>query len=501
MNQASSPNALLLLGNQLFPHNQLPPLNSLKVFMAEDYGLCTHYHYHKHKLILFLAAMRSYADALSAAGSHVTYHRLTADEADRPYEEKLRSFLKENNIAVLTAFEVEDKFFESRLTKICSSLKIDLNVLTNPMFLVSRGGFSEYLASTTKPFMKTFYEQLRKSRDILMTDDGKPVGGKFSFDADNRKKLPKKLEPPTIQGLEHHSHVADVAKLVEERFSAHPGSSDSFWLPTTREQSLEWLENFLKQRFHHFGAYEDSITSRSDIVYHSVLSPLLNLGLITPAEVIERATLFAEKNDVPLNSLEGFVRQIIGWREFIRGIYQHYSERQDTENFFEHTAQLKPCWYDGTTGIPPLDDAIKKAVRLGYNHHIERLMIISNIMLMCAVDPREVYRWFMEMYVDSSDWVMGPNVYGMGQFSDGGIFATKPYICGSNYLLKMSDYKKGTWCDAVDGLYWQFIDTHRSFFKKNFRMGAIISNLDRMSTEKKDRIYSAADEFRDKVTT
>ncbi|MEM9485863.1 MAG: cryptochrome/photolyase family protein [Cyanobacteria bacterium P01_F01_bin.116] len=500
MTDAILPQALLILGNQLFPHSHLPVLDSLPVFMAEDHSLCTHYRYHKHKLILFLAAMRSYGDALTAAGAQVTYHRLTAESVTQTYEQNLESFLSTQKIATLTTFEIEDKFFESRLSALCSSLNVKLDILPSPMFLVSRDEFSQYLASSKKPFMKTFYEQLRKSRDILMTEEGTPVGGKFSFDADNRKKLPKKLEPPSTEILDHPIHVADVADLVDTLFAAHPGDSASFWLPTTREQSLAWLEQFLEQRFQNFGAYEDAITSRSDIVYHSVLSPLLNMGLVTPAEVIERATVFAEKNEIPLNSLEGFVRQIIGWREFIRGIYQNYSERQDTENFFEHHRKLKPCWYDASTGIPPLDDAIQKAVRLGYSHHIERLMIIGNIMLMCTVDPREVHRWFMEMYVDSSDWVMGPNVYGMGQFSDGGIFATKPYICGSNYLLKMSDYKKGPWCDAIDGLYWQFIDTHRPFFKKNYRMSAIIGNLDRMDAERKTRIYSAADEFRERVT-
>ena len=500
MTDALFPQALLILGNQLFPHQHLPTLASLPVFMAEDHGLCTHYRYHKHKLLLFLAAMRSYADALSTAGAQLTYHRLTAETASQTYEQKLESFLATHNIATLTMFEVEDKFFESRLSTLCSSLNVKLNILPSPMFLVSREEFSQYLASCKKPFMKTFYEQLRKSRDILMADDGTPVGGKFSFDAENRQKLPKKLEPPSPQILRHPAHVADVAKLVDSLFANHPGDSALFWLPTTREQSLSWLEQFLKQRFHHFGAYEDAITSRSDIVYHSVLSPILNLGLVTPLEVIERATVFAKKHDIPLNSLEGFVRQIIGWREFIRGIYQNYSARQDTENFFGHHRQLRSCWYNASTGIPPLDDAIQKAVRLGYNHHIERLMLIGNIMLLCAVDPREVHGWFMEMYVDSSDWVMGPNVYGMGQFSDGGIFATKPYICGSNYLLKMSDYQKGPWCDAIDGLYWQFIDTHRQFFQKNYRMSAIIGNLDRMSAEKKTRIYSAADEFRERVT-
>ncbi|MEL6439463.1 MAG: cryptochrome/photolyase family protein [Cyanobacteria bacterium J06621_8] len=495
-----SPQALLILGNQLFPHQYLPDLDSLTVFMAEDHGLCTHYRYHKHKLILFLAAMRSYGDELLDAGAKLTYHRLTAKTVNQTYEQKLKSFLTEHSIAILTTFEVEDKFFESRLNKLCSSIKVELKILPSPMFLVDREEFSQYLASSKKPFMKTFYEGLRKSRDILMTDDSSPVGGKFSFDAENRKKLPKKQEPPATQELEHSPHVAEVGELVDELFADHPGDRTSFWLPTTRSQSLAWLEHFLEERFADFGAYEDAITSRSDIVYHSALSPLLNLGLITPREVIERAMVFAEQQDIPLNSLEGFVRQIIGWREFIRGIYQHYSDRQETENFFEHNRKLKSCWYDGSTGVPPLDDAIQKAVRLGYNHHIERLMIISNIMLMCAVDPREVHRWFMEMYVDSSDWVMGPNVYGMGQFSDGGIFATKPYICGSNYIIKMSDYKKGEWCDAIDGLYWQFIDVHRPFFKQNYRMGAIIGNLDRMNAERKTRIYSAAEEFRARVT-
>ncbi|MEM6835462.1 MAG: cryptochrome/photolyase family protein [Cyanobacteria bacterium P01_C01_bin.120] len=500
MTDAASPQALLLLGNQLFPKSCLPTLTSLPVFMAEDYSLCTHYRYHKHKLILFLAAMRSYADALAAAGAQVTYHRLTEATVDQTYEQKLEVFLTEHQVGTLTAFEVEDKFFESRLTDLCAALDVELELLPSPMFFVSREEFSDYLAASKKPFMKTFYEQLRKSRDILMTEDGSPVGGKYSLDAANRKKLPKQLEPPKLEALNHPAHVSDVAELVDALFADHPGDSAAFWLPTTREQSLAWLERFLKQRFQHFGTYEDAITSRSDIVYHSVLSPMLNMGLVTPTEVIDHAMAFAENHNIPLNSLEGFVRQIIGWREFMRGIYRHYSDRQETENFFDHQRQLKPCWYDASTGIPPLDDAIQKAVRLGYNHHIERLMIVGNIMLMCAVHPRAVHRWFMEMYVDSSDWVMGPNVYGMGQFSDGGIFATKPYICGSNYLLKMSDYKKGPWCDAIDGLYWQFIDAHRPFFKQNYRMSAIISNLDRMSAEKKTRIYGAADEFRARVT-
>ena len=174
--------------------------------------------------------------------------------------------------------------------------------------------------------------------------------------------------------------------------------------------------------------------------------------------------------NIPMNSLEGYVRQVIGWREFIRGIYHNFDEVQSKSNFWNHKRKLNENWYTGNTGIPPLDDAIKKANRFGYCHHIERLMIISNIMLLSQIHPQEVFKWFMEMFVDSSDWVMGPNVYGMAQFSDGGIFATKPYICGSNYLLKMSNYKKGDWCNEVDGLYWGFINNNRDFFAKNPRM-------------------------------
>tara|TARA_Y100001970_G_C14089168_1_gene779025 strand:- start:495 stop:1175 length:681 start_codon:yes stop_codon:yes gene_type:complete len=221
----------------------------------------------------------------------------------------------------------------------------------------------------------------------------------------------------------------------------------------------------------------------------------MNIGLITPGEIINKVLKAHQKYNYPLNSLEGFIRQIIGWREFIRGIYHNYDKEENSSNFWGHKRKLKKCWYDGSTGILPVDDAIKKTLRLGYNHHIERLMVLSNFMLLCEIDPRDVYRWFMEMYVDSSEWVMGPNVYGMGQFSDGGIFATKPYISGSNYILKMSDYKKGEWCKFWDGLYWNFIYKKRNFYKKNARMGFMVSTLEKMDNSKRKNHFENAKEF------
>lgn len=266
-------------------------------------------------------------------------------------------------------------------------------------------------------------------------------------------------------------------------------------------RALIWLQDFLNKRFENFGPYEDAIPKDSDFVFHSVLTPYLNCGLLTPQEVIQATLMHAQKKKVPLASTEGFIRQIIGWREFIRGIYQNFSEQQDTRNFFNHEKKLTPHWYKGDTGIAPLDQSIQKVLRLGYSHHIERLMVVGSLMLLLEIDPREAHRWFMEMYIDSSDWVMGPNVYGMALFSDGGIFATKPYFCGSNYYRKMGGYKPSeSWCDAVDGLYWGFVEKHKVLFLKNPRLSMMVRTVEKMDPAKKKKIFKAADELRKKIT-
>ena len=206
------------------------------------------------------------------------------------------------------------------------------------------------------------------------------------------------------------------------------------------------------------------------------------------------------EDEIPINALEGFVRQILGWREFIRGVYWENMPQYKEMNFWSHNNSLNENWYSGNTGIPLLDDAIRESVSTGYTHHINRLMIISNLMNLSNIRPNEIYTWFMEMYVDSADWVMVPNVFGMGTYADGGIFSTKPYICGSSYMLRMSNYKKGTWCDTVDGLYWRFIEKHRDFFANNPRLGLMLKSLDKMNEDRKIKIYNAADEFIEKNT-
>jgi deoxyribodipyrimidine photolyase-related protein len=222
---------------------------------------------------------------------------------------------------------------------------------------------------------------------------------------------------------------------------------------------------------------------------------MMNVGLISPVEVIETSLNYAKNNNIPINSTEGFIRQIIGWREFIRGIYITKGSYERTNNFWGFDRKLPSSFYNGTTGIEPFDDSVKKLSKTGYVHHIERLMIIGNFMLLCEIDPNEVYKWFMEFSIDSYDWVMVPNVYGMSQFADGGIMSTKPYISGSSYIIKMSDYKKGDWSKIWDALFWNFINNHKDFFRKNPRMRMLVSNFEKMDFEKKKSIIEIASNF------
>jgi deoxyribodipyrimidine photolyase-related protein len=286
--------------------------------------------------------------------------------------------------------------------------------------------------------------------------------------------------------------------LINQKFGSHVGHLDKIWVPTNRNTAKKWASNFITHRLLSFGDYEDAIDYRSDFLFHSAVSPILNIGLITPSEMIELLPKIS--GEIPINSLEGFYRQLIGWREFIRGIYHHYHETQSHRNFFNHQYRLNHQWDNGTTGIPPLDDAIKQILRLGYTHHINRLMIIGNMMLLCRIHPHDVYNWFMRFFLDSADWVMGPNVFGMSQFSDGGIFATKPYFCGSNYILKMSHYAKGEWCRIVDALYWQFVCDNQAFLSTNYRLKFMVSTYNRFSSDKKTEIETMSHSFIKSVT-
>ncbi len=500
----------LTLGNQLFNpelvKKHLHEHKKINVFMREDKELCSYYQFHKQKIIFFLAAMRTYADELSKNRLHVHYEKIEDTfKSKLTFEQSLQKFLTENKTISASVYEIEDKFFEKRLIALFAKVKINLQIIQSPMFLTSRDQFKKYLSPSKRPFMKVFYEKQRVALKILIEKDLSPIGGQWSFDAENRQPLPNKINPPDVARIKPSQHVKDVCLQTDKLFSDHVGKSEQFWLPVSRKEAHTWLDQFTQERLTQFGPYEDAIPEHSTFVFHSVLTPFLNVGLLTPDEIVHAVLTHYKKAKVPIASVEGFIRQVIGWREFIRGIYQNFSDKQETTNYFKHTKKLKPCWYDGTTGITPLDTTIKKTVQFGYAHHIERLMVVGSLMLLLEIEPAEAHKWFMEMFIDSSDWVMGPNVYGMALFSDGGIFATKPYFCGSNYYKKMGLYKidaasQKQWADGVDGLYWGFIEKHKDFFLKNPRMSMMARTVEKMETAKKKRIYTAAAELKRKLT-
>jgi len=487
----------LVLGNQLFPIQLQNIEEDETVFMCEDSGLCTYEKHHKSKIALFFNAMRSFRDSLEAANIDCIYYDFN-NKFEDSYIKKLSSEIKDNNFSCIRFFEIEDKPFENEIMQMISDLDIKCEVLNTPMFLDSRESFKDFVGDKKFLLQANYYKKARKEMDILIENE-KPVGGKWSFDDENRKKLPKDYLIPKLPVIKERDDFEEISNFINTEFNDHPGNINNIF-PYTTEQALDWLDTFFEERFKDFGPYEDAIFMGEHFQLHSALSSSMNLGIITPQQIITKAKDYAEANDIPLNSLEGFVRQIIGWREFIRGIYQNFSEKMINSNYWNHNRKLSEAWYTGDTGIEPLDDAIKGALEFGYTHHINRLMVLASIMNMSRIHPSEIYKWFMEMFVDSSEWVMVPNVFGMGTFADGGIFATKPYISGSSYILRMSNFKKGDWCEIVDGLYWKFIEDNKEFFAKNPRLSLMIRALEKLDQERKLRIFKAAEIFIEEKT-
>ena len=467
----------------VFPHQLFRNNPSLKkgrtVYLVESFLFFKLYPFHQQKIAFHRASMQFYASFLKDQEYRVEYV-----EAIDPLSDirQLIPALSEKGVTEVYSIDPTDNWLETRLKKACKTEDIILHLAENPLFLNSKTDLDHFFKPDKKSFFQTtFYKQERKKRDLLLDENGDPEGGSWTYDKDNRKKYPKGKTPPPISYPDKNTFYSEAVEYVNQNFNDHYGSlTEQPIYPIDFKSSEQWLEDFMQHRFHEFGPYEDAIVRSDSILHHSVLTPMLNVGLITPDEIIEKVVMFSKKHDVPIQSTEGFVRQIIGWREFMRGMYSIKHVEQRTTNFWGFKRKIPASFYTGETGILPIDATIKKVLKTGYCHHIERLMVLGNFMLLCEIDPDEVYQWFMELFIDAYDWVMVPNVYGMSQFADGGLFATKPYISGSNYLRKMSDYPKGDWQQVWDGLFWRFMHVHRDFFESNPRLGMLVRNLDRM---------------------
>lgn len=433
--------------------------------------------------------MKYFADLLLE--KNFTVHYLEA-ETLQTYN-TLVTLLQEQSPAVISYFATTDDWLERKIKKELSPLGA-LAILKSPMFLSDRQLLEKQFSGKEHFSMASFYMQQRKNTGLLVTGN-MPVGGKWSLDEENRKKLPKHHIAPLPLKLGNNKWTIEAANYTHENFSHHYGSQENFNYGVTHEEAKRCLQDFLENRFAFFGPYEDAIAKEQVYVYHSILSPYLNNGLLLPEEVIKAVMNYGVKHAIPLNSLEGFIRQVIGWREYMLGLYIYRGRKERTSNFWQHKRKLPEAFWKGTTGIDPVDAVIQKVNDYAYSHHIERLMVMGNFMLLCEIDPNDSYKWFMEMYIDAYDWVMVPNVYSMSQFASGGTATTKPYLSGSNYILKMSDHKKGDWCEIWDALYWRFIDKHKVFFKKNPRLSAMTFHLDKMSEETLLRHHKIAEAF------
>jgi deoxyribodipyrimidine photolyase-related protein len=434
--------------------------------------------YHAHKIVLLLSAVRHTAERLADAGRRVGSIPLGADVG---FLEGLTRLVGEHDIDALAWMSATDRGIDRRLLAFCAQAGLRTRVYPDGLFLTAAGEVDEWFGAHPGSRMEDFYRWQRRRTGILM-DGGAPAGRRWNFDADNREPLPREgIAVPALQPPEHDRTTRAVIAEVAARFPETPGDPAAFWLPVDPASARTWLSGFIEHRLPLFGRYEDAMSKDEPFLFHSVLSPLLNIGLLRVDEVIDAAV--AARSDVPLASLEGFVRQVIGWREYMRGAYRAMPHLRHA-NHFALTRRLEPWWYTGR-GIPddlplPVRTVLDRVHRWGYAHHIERLMVLGNWFLLNGYDPHDVYDWYSALFVDAYDWVMVPNVQGMSQYADGGGVATKPYISGGAYLQKM-----GSWWpsaarardSAFTAAYWEFLDAHEDRLAGNPRLALPLAQM------------------------
>ena len=453
----------LIFPDQLFLKH--PCIESRRqIYLVEEFLFFKVQPFHKQRLVLLRSAMQRYAEMLRQNQHEVIY----ISSKELTYWGNLFDTLGKKHIKNIHVAEFADEWLYQDLMKGVKKYGWNIHFYHSPGFICSNQELENFFAEKEHYSMAQFYAYQRKSRNVLMKGQS-PVGGKYSFDTENRKKIPKGFPVPHTFFPPKDSDTEKVIAEIEREFPEAIGEAAPFLYPTTHNDANKALKLFLNNKLALFGDYQDAIQKEESFLFHSVLSPILNIGLLTPQEVIQAAIIHSEKNSVPINSLEGFLRQIMGWREFVRASYLLKGSFQRSFNYFHHHAKIPKKFWRGSVGILPIDNIIKRVLKTGYCNHIERLMVLGNFLLLTEAAPHEIYKWFMEYFVDAYDWVMVPNVYGMSQYADGGVIISKPYISSSHYILKMSNYPKGDWTEIWDGLFWRFVHKHRTLFSSNNR--------------------------------
>ena len=501
---------LLLLPDQL--HATYPEAAGLRpaadavlqLELADDF---THVPSHKQRTALFLSAMRHFALELERSGWRGAYVRLEDRRNDGTLSRQLRRAWEALRPARLVVFRPGDFRTLQAIEETVNALGAELELLEDPHFLVEPSEFAEWAAGRKTLVMEHFYRSMRRRLGLLLTDDGKPEGGSWNYDSDNRRRLGKDApEPPRRLGLAPDAITRQVLDLVGRRFADAPGRLESFAWPVTRPQALRALRRFIRLGLPSFGDYQDAMKSGEPWLFHSLLSPALNLKLLDPRECVEQAVAAYHEGTAPLNAVEGFIRQIIGWREFIRGVYWREGPTYARRNHLEQRGRLPEFYWTGETDLNCVKEALAQVLEHGYGHHIQRLMVTGNLALVCGVDPREISDWYLGMYVDAMDWVTLPNTLGMVMYADGGVVGSKPYAASGRYIKRMSDYcercryepgvRAGESACPVTTFYWDFLNRNRERLEPLHRMRFSLNNLARLSATELQGVGDRASELR-----
>ena len=474
-----------------------------EVVMIESIPEAQYVWSHKAKIALFLSAMRHFAKSLKELNYPLEYIQASPLSIVAALKEKIA----QERITHLICVEPGEWRLKQQLEELAKELSIGLEMREDDHFYCSHQEFIQWTAGKKELRLEYFYRLMRKTHNILVDSEGNPEGGQWNFDQDNRKPYPKKgpgmIEAPVL--FESDLVTKEVFEFVNATYSDHPGSLDDFWWPVTREQALEALDYFVEYRLRNFGIFQDAMWTDTPLGWHSILSSSLNLKLLNPREVINAVLQAWKKYSLDLSTVEGFIRQILGWREFVRGMYYLDMPRMAQDNYYGHQRSLPKWYWTGKTDMACMKDAIGQTLRYGYAHHIQRLMVTGNFALLAEILPSEVCDWYLAIYVDAIEWVELPNTAGMALFANGGRFTSKPYIASGAYIKRMSNYcdsckykpdvRFGDAACPITTLYWNFLIKHRSQFESSPRTRLMTANLKRISDKDQKSIVEHADQL------
>lgn len=500
----------MVLGDQLTTNSSFfkdYDSNKDVIWMAEVKEEATHVWTHKARIVMFLSAMRHFKTELESNGMRFSYTEMTSKSPSSSLGLELSKFLKSTKCLSVKVRKPGEHRVEVLLKQAVSENGLTLEIIEDDHFLSTIEEFALYAKDRKQLRMEYFYREMRKKHKILCTDD-KPEGGEWNYDSENRKSFSKEgpdLLPSPISFLPDKI-TKQVIKLVNEIYPDHPGDLDHFDWPVTASQAEDTLKDFLDNRLNQFGDYQDAMWTNQPWLYHSRLAAAMNLHLIHPLKVITQAENYFKSGKAPLASVEGFIRQILGWREYVRGIYWLYMPQYLERNTLNADHDLPAFFWTANTDLNCLNQAIGQTLKHGYAHHIQRLMITGLFCLLYGVKPTQVHEWYLAVYVDAVEWVELPNSLGMSQYADGGVMASKPYIASGKYIDRMGNYCKKCKYDPAKSvgedacpfttMYWDFLMRHKKLLSSNPRMGMQVRNLNRLSENAKEDIKSQANAFR-----